>query len=280
MAAMNEPALIEVEDLHLSLPDMSRKPLFGPAPRIEILRGVSFRIEAGAVIGIVGESGSGKTTLGRALLRLNRPTGGAIRFEGRDIAHSIGPDLLPVRRAMQIIFQDPYSSLNPRKTVLAIVAEPVLAAGVAATRAEARDAAIAALADVALGEGFLDRYPHQLSGGQRQRVGIARAVALKPRFILADEIVSGLDVSTQAQVLDMLMRLKRDRGLTIAFISHDLAVVRRLCDRVIVLKSGRIVEDRPVADLFATPRDPYTAGLIAAIPSPRIEPGWLEERAA
>jgi peptide/nickel transport system ATP-binding protein len=272
---MSEP-LFRVENLRLSLPDMTRKPLFGPAPRVEILKGVAFDIPAGSTIGIVGESGSGKTTLGRALVRLSEPSAGAIRFDGRDIAHLSEAALRPLRRDLQVIFQDPYSSLNPRKSVGAIIAAPLLFHRVAATANESRERVAAALGAVGLPAGFSSRYPHELSGGQRQRVGIARAIAMSPRFVLADEIVSGLDVSSQAQILDLLARLKDELKLTLAFISHDLSVVRRLCDRVIVMRGGEIVENRDVAALFEAPEHPYTRQLLAAIPLPRVEPGWLE----
>jgi peptide/nickel transport system ATP-binding protein len=268
--------LFRIENLRLSLPDMTRKPLFGPAPRVEILKGVAFDIPAGSTIGIVGESGSGKTTLGRALVRLHEPSGGAIRFDGRDIAHLSEAAMRPLRRDLQVIFQDPFSSLNPRKTIGAIIAAPLLFHRVAAGAAEGRERAAAALGAVGLPGGFASRYPHELSGGQRQRVGIARAIALSPRFVLADEIVSGLDVSSQAQILDLLGRLKDELKLTLAFISHDLSVVRRLCDRVIVMKGGEIVENRQTAALFDAPEHPYTRQLLAAIPLPQLDPGWLE----
>ena len=267
--------LFRIENLRLSLPDMTRKPLFGAAPRIEILKGLSFAIAAGSTLGIVGESGSGKSTLGRAMVRLLEPTGGAVSFDGRDITHLSQAALRPLRRDMQVIFQDPMSSLNPRKTIGAIIAAPLALHGVAGAASDARAAAAAALVGVGLPTSFAARYPHQLSGGQRQRVGIARAIALRPRFVLADEIVSGLDVSTQAQILDLLARLKRELNLTLAFISHDLSVVRRLCDRVIVMQGGVIVEDRETAALFAAPEHPYTRQLIAAIPLPEIDAGWL-----
>jgi ABC-type oligopeptide transport system ATPase subunit len=268
--------LFRIENLSLSLPDLTRKPLFGPAPRIEILKGLSFEIAAGSTVGIVGESGSGKSTLGRALVRLYEPSAGAIHFDGLDIAHLPEPRLRPLRRDLQVIFQDPYSSLNPRKAIGAIIAAPLLFHGVAASGAEARERAAAALRAVGLPEAFARRYPHELSGGQRQRVGIARAIALSPRFVLADEIVSGLDVSSQAQILDLLGRLRDELKLTLAFISHDLSVVRRLCERVIVMKDGVIVENRETAALFAAPEHPYTRQLLAAIPLPEIDPHWLE----
>jgi peptide/nickel transport system ATP-binding protein len=272
---MTQP-LFEISDLRLSLPDMTRKPLFGSAPRIEILKGVSFDVPAGSTIGIVGESGSGKSTLGRALVRLYEPTGGAIRFDGRDVSHLSEAAMRPLRRDLQVIFQDPFSSLNPRKSVGALIGAPLLFHRVATSVGDRRARVAAALGAVGLPGAFASRYPHELSGGQRQRVGIARAIALSPRFVLADEIVSGLDVSSQAQILDLLAKLKEELKLTLAFISHDLSVVRRLCDRVIVMRGGEIVENRPTAELFAAPEHPYTRQLLAAIPLPEVDPGWLE----
>ncbi len=272
---MVEP-LFEVKNLRLSLPDRAQKPLLGAAPPLEILKGLSFSIATGETLGIVGESGSGKSTLGRTLIRLHEPSAGVIRFMGRDISHLPEAVLRPMRRDLQMIFQDPSSSLNPRKTIGAIIAAPLLLHGIAAGIREARERARAVLQQVGLPAAFAERYPHELSGGQRQRIGIARAIGLQPRFVLADEIVSGLDVSTQAQILDLLATLKGALGLTMAFVSHDLSVVRRLCDRVMVMKQGRIVEICETAALFDAPGDPYTRQLLQAIPLPEIDPGWLE----
>lgn len=262
--------LFTLRDLRLSLPDMTRKPVFGAAPRIEILKGLSFDLPRGAVVGIVGGSGSGKSTLGRALVRLLEPTGGTLTFEGRDITHLDEAALRPLRRRFQMIFQDPLSSLNPRHRVQTIIAEPLRLHGMDGVAARVERA----LDHVGLSRAMATRYPHELSGGQRQRVGIARAIALEPDFILADEIVSGLDVSSQAQVLNLLEGLVRDLGLTLAFISHDLSVIRRLCSRVIVLNQGQIVEDRATAELFAAPRAAYTRELLAAIPLPDPDQDW------
>lgn len=262
--------LYRVENLTLSLPDMTRKPLIGAAPRIEILKGLDFAIEKGAVLGIVGGSGSGKSTLGRALVRLLEPTGGRILFDGQDITHRTDAELRPLRRRFQMIFQDPMSSLNPRHRVGRIIAEPLRLHGMG----DVEGRVARALDHVGLPRDFARRFPHELSGGQRQRVGIARAIALEPEVILADEIVSGLDVSSQAQVLNLLERLVRDLGLTLAFISHDLSVVRRLCQRVMVLQSGRIVENRATADLFANPQAAYTRELLEAIPLPDPDQVW------
>lgn len=263
--------MYQVRDLRLSFPNMTRKPLFGAAPRIEILRGLSFDVPKGAVLGIVGGSGSGKSTLGRAMLRLLEPTGGSITFNGRDITHLEEDALRPMRAQMQMIFQDPMSSLNPRRQVGGIIAGPLRVQGHDGIPAKVTEA----LDMVGLPRSFANRYPHELSGGQRQRVGIARAIALRPEFILADEIVSGLDVSSQAQVLNLLQDLVRELGLTLAFISHDMSVIRRLCDQIIVLYQGEIVEQAQTADLFAAPQAEYTRRLLDAIPLPDPDQVWV-----
>jgi ABC-type oligopeptide transport system ATPase subunit len=262
--------LYRVENLCLSLPDMTRKPLFGLAPRIEILKGLSFEIPKGEVIGIVGGSGSGKSTLGRALVRLLEPTAGLVEFAGKDITYLNEGALRPLRQRFQMIFQDPMSSLNPRHRISQIIGSPLALHGVADVRARSLEA----LDMVGLPRSFVSRYPHELSGGQRQRIGIARAIALRPDFILADEIVSGLDVSSQAQVLTLLAGLVRDLGLTLAFISHDLSVVRRLCARVLVLHQGVIVENATTESLFSDPQADYTRALLAAIPLPDPDQPW------
>lgn len=264
--------IFRARGLELSLPDMAHKPLFGPAPEIRILKGLDFDLSNGSVLGIVGGSGSGKSTLGKALVRLLEPTGGTIEFEGRDITHLGEDELRPLRRRMQMIFQDPMSSLNPRRRVGAIISDPLRLHGF--DRIEERSAE--ALDQVGLPRDFRSRYPHELSGGQRQRVGIARAIAMRPDFILADEIVSGLDVSSQAQVLNLLEELVRELGLTVAFISHDLSVIRRLCSQVMVLHRGEIVEHADVEQVFARPRAAYTRELLDAIPLPDPDQAnWL-----
>ena len=261
--------MYQIKDLHLSLPDMTRKPLLGGAPRIDILKGLSFDVAKGAVLGIVGGSGSGKSTLGRAMLRLLEPTAGQVIFEGTDITHFNENQLRPMRQKFQMIFQDPMSSLNPRRRVGGIIAGPLRLHGmeVAGKVADALDL-------VGLPRSFAQRYPHELSGGQRQRVGIARAIALRPDFILADEIVSGLDVSSQAQVLNLLEELVAELGLTLAFISHDLSVIRHLCNRIIVLHQGEIVEEADTAMLFDAPQAAYTQELLQAIPLPDPDQPW------
>lgn len=262
--------LYQVENLHLSLADMTQRRAFRAAAQIEILKGLDFTLPRGEVVGIVGGSGSGKSTLGRALVRLLQPSSGVIRFDGTDIATLSEAQLRPMRRRFQMIFQDPMSSLNPRHRVATLIAAPLRLHGLDAID----DRVARALDQVGLGPAFASRYPHELSGGQRQRVGIARAIALQPDFILADEVVSGLDVSSQAQVLNLLERLVGELGLTLAFISHDLSVIRRLAQRVIVLHHGRIVEDRPTADLFDAPSAPYTRELLDSIPLPDPAQAW------
>lgn len=263
--------MYEIRDLHLSFPDMTRKPLLGAAPRIEILKGLTFDVPKGAVLGIVGGSGSGKSTLGRAMLRLLEPTGGTVHFDGSDITHMSEDQLRGMRQRFQMIFQDPMSSLNPRRRVGGIIAGPLRLHGMDNLSGRVDEA----LDMVGLPRSFAQRFPHELSGGQRQRVGIARAIALRPDFILADEIVSGLDVSSQAQVLNLLGDLVRNLGLTLAFISHDLSVIRRLCDRVLVLHQGVIVEQAETAALFAEPQAAYTRELLAAIPLPDPHQVWV-----
>ena len=262
--------MYQVRDLRLSFPDMTRKPLLGAAPRIEVLKGLTFDVPKGEVLGIVGGSGSGKSTLGRAMLRLLEPSGGSVLFDGTDVTHMTEDRLRPFRRRFQMIFQDPMSSLNPRRRVGGIIAGPLRLHGIEDPRARVDEA----LDMVGLPRTFATRYPHELSGGQRQRVGIARAIALRPDFILADEIVSGLDVSSQAQVLNLLGDLVRELGLTLAFISHDLSVIRRLCSRIIVLHHGEIVEHSDTAALFDAPQAAYTRELMGAIPLPDPDQPW------
>jgi ABC-type glutathione transport system ATPase component len=250
---------------------------YGSARRggVKVLHGVDLRLERGETIGIVGESGSGKTTLGRALLRLVDVSAGEIRFGGEDITHLDDRAMRPYRRRMQMIFQDPMASLNPRHTIRQILGDPLIFHGLARNGAEADERIRRMLDRVGLAPIVLGRNPHELSGGQRQRIGIARAALLEPEFVLADEIVSGLDVSTQAQVLNLLKGLCRDLGLSMAFISHDLSVIRAVCDRVMVMSQGRVEEEGDCASVFAAPRSEYTRLLLDAIPLPEIDPDWL-----
>jgi oligopeptide/dipeptide ABC transporter ATP-binding protein len=237
---------------------------------VKAVDGVDFAVAPGEVLGIVGESGSGKTTVGKSILRLTEPTDGTIVFEGRDITHLPQRDLLPLRRRMQIVLQDPMSSLNPRMTVGRILAAPFEIHGVA-RGADLRDRVADLLALVGLPQDAAGRYPHEFSGGQRQRVGIARALALRPRLIVGDEPVSALDVSIQAQILNLLKRLQGELGLTYILISNNLGVVSHVCDRVAVMYLGRIVESGPREALFFDALHPYTEALLAAVPTP--DPG-------
>jgi ABC-type oligopeptide transport system ATPase subunit len=245
-----------------------------------VLHGVDIRVGKGETVGIVGESGSGKTTLGRALLGLVKPKSGTIVFDGAAIAELDERARRPLRRRMQMIFQDPMSSLNPRHTIGRILIEPILLHGLAKTRRAALDLVYGVLDRVGLSRMTVDRYSYELSGGQRQRVGIARAIVLRPDFVLADEIVSGLDVSTQAQVLRLLKELTSEMHLALAFISHDLSVIRSICQRVVVMRDGRVIEGGPCERVFAAPAADYTRMLIDAIPLPSVDPGWLTRGAA
>jgi peptide/nickel transport system ATP-binding protein len=242
-----------------------------------VLHGVDIKVGKGETVGIVGESGSGKTTLGRSLLGLVTPAAGSVVFDGADISALDEDARRPLRRRMQMIFQDPMSSLNPRHKIGRILIEPILLHGLASDRAAALAVVHDVLDRVGLSRGTVDRYSYELSGGQRQRVGIARAVVLRPDFVLADEIVSGLDVSTQAQILVLLKELRTRLGLTMVFISHDLSLVRVLCDDVAILYHGEIVEYAPVSLVFSAPQHAYTRQLLAAIPLPDVEPGWLDD---
>jgi ABC-type microcin C transport system duplicated ATPase subunit YejF len=257
-----------------------RMGLLGSSKQVPVLHGVDIRVGRGETVGIVGESGSGKTTLGRALLGLVEPVAGTVTFDGADITALDEKARRPLRRRMQMIFQDPMSSLNPRHTIGRILTEPLLLHGFADSRAAALSLVRGVLDRVGLTPATVDRYSFELSGGQRQRVGIARAVVLKPDFVLADEIVSGLDVSTQAQVLRLLKELTSEMHLALAFISHDLSVVRSICQRVVVMREGKVVEEGPCERVFTAPADAYTRMLIDAIPLPTVDPGWLTRGAA
>ena len=233
---------------------------------VKAVQDVSFDIREGETLGLVGESGCGKSTLGRTLLRLLDPTSGSIVFEGQDITPLSQAKLRPLRRDMQIIFQDPYASLNPRMTVRAILTEPLRIFALTAGQAETNKRISELLLKVGLPEDAAQRYPHQFSGGQRQRIGIARALAVRPKFIVCDEPISALDVSIQAQIVNLLQDLQISEALTYLFISHDLQIVRYMCDRVAVMYLGSLVEIADATALFASPTHPYTRALLSAVP--------------
>jgi len=236
---------------------------------------VSFDVYRGETLGLVGESGCGKSTTGRTILQLYRPTAGSVRFEGKELTTMKGEELRAMRREMQIIFQDPFASLNPRMTVGNIVSEPLRIHNILRGK-ELREFVENLLEKVGLNPFYINRYPHEFSGGQRQRIGIARALALKPKFIVCDEPISALDVSIQAQVVNLLEDLQQELGLTYLFIAHDLSMVRHICDRVAVMYLGKIVELAPTDELYENPLHPYTQALLSAVPVP--DPSVEEDR--
>jgi oligopeptide/dipeptide ABC transporter ATP-binding protein len=244
--------------------------------RVRAVESVSLDIEDGETLGLVGESGCGKSTLGRTVLRLYEPTSGRIELDGKDITVMTQRELRPLRRRMQMIFQDPYASLNPRMSVGAAIAEPLEIHELAATAAERDTRVQELLAKVGLPSDAAKRYPHEFSGGQRQRIGIARVLACKPQFIVCDEPTSALDVSIKAQIVNLLEDLQQAEGLTYLFVSHDLRIVQHICDRVAVMYLGRIVELAEAKTLYRTPKHPYTQALLSAVP--RIDPAARQDR--
>jgi oligopeptide transport system ATP-binding protein len=264
---MSGETLLEVEDLVKHFPIKSGLLIDREVDRVRAVDGVSLKVSRGETLGLVGESGSGKSTLCRVVLQLLRPTSGSVKFEGREIAGLSRRDLRPLRREMQMIFQDPYASLNPRKRAGQIVGEGLKLQDVA-SGAELRRRVQELLERVGLSAEHYNRYPHEFSGGQRQRIGVARALALRPKLIVADEPVSALDVSIQAQIVNLLDDLQDELGLTYVFVAHDIGVVRHVSDRIAVMNDGKIVEQGTADKVCSQPTDPYTKTLLAAVPIP------------
>jgi oligopeptide transport system ATP-binding protein len=270
-------ALLAVKDLHKHFPIRKGVLVERTVGEVKAVDGVSFDISEGETLGLVGESGSGKSTTGYCVLQLIKPTSGSIRFMGQELTEIGREELRHMRREMQIVFQDPYASLDPRMTVGGIVGEPLEVHGIGTRRS--RTETVRRLLDiVGFNPNFTNRYPHEFSGGQRQRIGIARALALNPKLIVCDEPVSALDVSIQAQILNLLKDLQRDFSLTYLFISHDLAVVRTMSDRIAVMNEGKLVEIGTAEQIYNEPRDEYTKALFTAVPVP--DPRRQKERKA
>jgi oligopeptide/dipeptide ABC transporter ATP-binding protein len=264
----NGSPLIQVRDLVKHFP-ITRGIVFQrQIGAVKAVDGVSFDVQRGETLGLVGETGCGKSTTARLLVRLLDPTSGQVMFDGEDVAQRKGAGLKALHREMQMVFQDPYSSLNPRKTVGSIIGEPFAIHGLLKGEGERKKRVQELMDRVGLNPEHYNRYPHEFSGGQRQRIGVARAIALEPKLLVADEPVSALDVSIQAQVLNLLRELQRDMGLTLIFIAHDLSVVRHMCDRVAVMYLGKVVELAPNDALYGFPRHPYTGALLSAVPVP------------
>ncbi len=265
--------IYEISQIAVTVPDASSKTLFTKPQQTTLISDVTFNIPRKSVLGVVGESGCGKTTLSRALMGLLPTSHGSLKFNGVDITNLNKEQMFEHRKKMSIIFQDPFSALNPRLTVGKTIAAPLEAFGITS---DIDALTIQALENVGLSADYRKRYPHQLSGGQQQRVGIARGIITHPDFIVADEISSGLDVSTQAMVLDLINTLVQKLDITMLFVSHNLSVVRRLCDTVIVMNKGKIIEHESSADLFKKPKQKYTQELIDAIPLPETGRNWLK----
>ena len=259
--------LVEVQNLTVCFRS-SRGFLGGKTEEVRAVDGIDLTIQKGKTLGLVGESGCGKTTAGRAILHLIRPTAGKVIYDGKSLGKLSKETLLEYRKKMQIIFQDPYASLNPRLTIEQALTEPMLVHGIGDNLSNRRDRVVSLLEEVGLSSAHLLRYPHEFSGGQRQRICVARALAVEPEFIVCDECVSAMDVSVQAQVLNLMQELQRKRQLTYLFISHDLSVVKFISDEVAVMQAGRIIESGKAQDLYANPKESYTKDLIDAIPSP------------
>jgi len=272
---MTDGALLTVTDLHKHFPVKEGILVERTVGQVKAVDGVSFEIKEGETLGLVGESGSGKSTTGYCILQLLKPTSGSVRFLDQELTELGREDIRRARREMQIVFQDPYASLDPRMTVGDIVSEPLVVHGIG-DRRRRRDTVRNLLDVVGFNPNFTNRYPHEFSGGQRQRIGIARALALNPKLIVCDEPVSALDVSIQAQILNLLKDLQRDFALTYLFIAHDLAVVRAMSDRIAVMNQGKLVEIGPAEQVYTKPNEEYTKALLAAVPIP--DPRAMKER--
>ena len=272
-ASEHSEPLLEVKDLHMHFPVYEGIVFQREVSRIRAVNGVSFDLRPGETLGLVGESGCGKSTTARATLQLHKPTSGQVLFDGRDLCQLHGAELRAVRRDLQMIFQDPYASLDPRWTVASIIAEPLRNYGLARSGHELREQISELMLTVGLNPSFIGRYPHEFSGGQRQRIGVARALALEPKVIFCDEPVSALDVSVQAQIVNLLQELQERLGLAYVFIAHDIAVVRHLSHRVAIMYLGRIVEIADRDSIYGETRHPYSKALLGAvpIPDPKIE---------
>jgi len=268
MSKSNNNTLVEVQDLKVYFPVSVGSIVKKKIGDIKAVDGISFHIKQGETLGLVGESGSGKTTTGNALLQLDRPTGGKIFFEGKDITGISKKEIRILRRRMQMIFQDPFSSLDPRMKIADIIGEPIIVHDMAGSRAEYREQTTELMRVVGLDPSMGDRYPHEFSGGQRQRIGVARALAVRPSFIVCDEPVSALDVSIQAQIINLLEELQEQFNLTYLFIAHDLAVVRHISDRIAVMYLGELAEIASRLELYHNPLHPYTQALLSAVPIP------------
>ncbi len=272
--ADSQDALVSVKDMEVYFPVTAGLLIQRKVADVKAVDGVSFSVKKGETLGLVGESGCGKSTTGKAILQLNRPTGGSVEFEDTDLTQVKGRNLRQFRRRMQMIFQDPYASLNPRMSVGSIVSEPLTIHGLA--KGQRKERVEELLQTVGLNPYFSSRYPHEFSGGQRQRIGIARALAVEPEFIVCDEPVSALDVSIQAQIINLLQDLQEEFGLTYLFIAHDLSVVRHISDRVAVMYLGHIMELTDRDSIFENPLHPYTKALLSAVPIP--DPALERER--
>ena len=272
--ADSQDALVSVKDMEVYFPVTAGLLVQRKVADVKAVDGVSFSVKKGETLGLVGESGCGKSTTGKAILQLNRPTGGSVEFENTDLTQVKGRSLRQFRRRMQMIFQDPYASLNPRMSVGSIVSEPLTIHGLA--KGQRKERVEELLQTVGLNPYFSSRYPHEFSGGQRQRIGIARALAVEPEFIVCDEPVSALDVSIQAQIINLLQDLQEEFGLTYLFIAHDLSVVRHISDRVAVMYLGHIMELTDRDSIFENPLHPYTKALLSAVPIP--DPALERER--